>query len=157
MKRYLGGLLILFTISSYAPNDPFYVEKITACRIAIETAMERENRIERLLYAIREVESGGNYEMVGGSREYGAYQFTMATWRMYTFLYFREILEMSPENQDRVARQKVENLVDAGFSDREIASIWNCGKPDWEGRIGVNRYGVRYNVPHHVEKVIAKL
>ena len=58
---------------------------------------------------------------------------------------------MTPENQDKIARKKIENLVKAGFTDSEIASFWNSGSLKWEGKIGINKYGVKYNVPKYVE------
>lgn len=153
MKRFIVLLFILFTLNSYAPNDPNYQEKVTNFTEWYKIQQDKIERIENLMYAIRMVESGGDYERKGASGEYGAYQFTKASWRMYSYLYFEELLPMTKEYQDSVAYVKVKNLVNAGFTDLEIASIWNCGKPDWKGRKGVNRDGVRYDVPHHVKKI----
>lgn len=116
----------------------------------IEEKIAFNKRVDLLLETIKIIESGGNYNTKGKSLEYGAYQFTNATYRMYSYLYFKELLPMTPENQDKIARKKVENLVKAGFTDSEIASFWNSGSPKWEGKIGVNKYGVKYNVPKYV-------
>ena len=118
----------------------------------IEEEIAFNKRVDLLLQTIKIIESGGNYNIKGKSSEYGAYQFTSATYRMYSYLYFKKLLPMTPENQDKIARKKVENLVKAGFTDSEIASFWNSGSPKWEGKIGINKYGVKYNVPKYVEK-----
>lgn len=117
----------------------------------IEEEIAFNKRVDLLLQAIKIIESRGNYSVKGESSEYGAYQFTNATYRMYSYLYFKELLPMTPENQDKIARKKIENLVKAGFTDSEIASFWNSGSPKWEGKIGINKYGVKYNVPKYVE------
>ena len=150
--RYLFVPFMFIAINIYAPT--LDQEEQRNARMEEEMRrIEREKRIDLLLEAIRIVESGGVYDTKGASGEYGAYQFTKPTWRMYSYLYFREILDMTPENQDKVARRKVEKLVDNGFSDKEIASFWNSGRRDWRGRVGVNQWGVRYDVPNHVRKV----
>jgi hypothetical protein len=118
----------------------------------IEEEIAFNKRVDLLLQAIKIVESGGDYTIKGKSGEIGAYQFTRATYRMYSYLYFKELLPMTPENQDKIARKKIENLVKAGFTDSEIASFWNSGSPKWKGKVGVNKYGVKYNVPKYVEK-----
>ena len=117
----------------------------------IEEEIAFNKRVDLLLETIKIIESGGNYSIKGKSLEYGAYQFTSTTYRMYSYLYFKELLPMTPENQDKIARKKIENLVKAGFTDSEIASFWNSGSPEWEGKIGINKYGVKYNVPKYVE------
>lgn len=118
----------------------------------IEEKIAFNKRVDLLLQTIKIVESGGDYTVKGKSSEYGAYQFTSATYKMYSYLYFKELLPMTPENQDKIARKKIENLVKTGFTDSEIASFWNSGSPKWEGKIGINKYGVKYNVPKYVEK-----
>lgn len=153
MRRLILIPILFLTLNLYAPNDPNYQERVISFVEWYQQYLEEQARIGKLMYAIREVESGNNYEMRGSSTEYGAYQFTRATWRMYSYLYFDRLLPMTKEYQDSVAYLKVKNLVYAGFSDLEIASIWNCGKPDWRGRKGVNRHGVRYDVPNHVRKI----
>jgi hypothetical protein len=116
--------------------------------------------VEDIMNAVRQVESGGNYEARGGSGEYGAYQFMPETWTEWSRQYAGEVLQMSvdqlemtPENQDAVARWKIQKLADQGYSPQEIASIWNSGKPEWKGKVGTNKYGVKYNVPAYVSKI----
>lgn len=116
--------------------------------------------VQDIMNAIRQVESGGNYEARGGSGEYGAYQFMPETWQSWSSQYANEVLQMSvaelemtQENQDAVAGWKIKKLVDQGYNPQEIASIWNSGKPEWKGKIGTNKYGVKYNVPAYVSKI----
>lgn len=157
MKRMIT-ILALLTISNltYAPTDNTRFARFVIR--SIEENMEtrrlqaRERRINILLRTIRIVESSNGKFVEGDSGENGAYQFTKPTWRRYSQRYFGEIIPMTLDNQDMIARRKVEELVDAGLSDLQIGSYWNCGKPDWEGRVGINNHGVRYDVPNHVRK-----
>ena len=60
---------------------------------------------------------------------------------------------MTPENQDAVAQFKIKQMLARRYSPEQAAALWNTGShPDWAGRVGVNKWGVRYDVPHHVEK-----
>jgi len=107
---------------------------------------------------IKQIESGGNYEAQGGSGEFGAYQFMPGTWLEWSRQYNKDTngiisgLEMTPENQDKVASWKIQNLLNEGYSPEQVASTWNSGSPDWEGKVGVNEAGVKYDVPGYVEK-----
>ena len=56
----------------------------------IEEEIAFNKRVDLLLQAIKIIESRGNYSVKGESSEYGAYQFTSATYRMYSYLYFKE-------------------------------------------------------------------
>ncbi len=115
--------------------------------------------VEDVMNAIKKIESGGNYDAKGGSGEYGAYQFMPATWTDWSSKYAAEVLKssdgnmkMTPENQDAVARWKIQKLLDAGNTPEQVASIWNSGKPEWEGNVGTNSHGVKYDVPGYVNR-----
>jgi hypothetical protein len=111
-----------------------------------------EQKVQRILKTLREVESNGNYQARGKSGEYGAYQFRKSTWNYWcnkTIGY--EIDIKIPSNQDVIAGQKVRYLIDKGYNVNEIASFWNSGKIAYQSK-GVNRYGVRYNVSNYVMK-----
>jgi len=114
--------------------------------------------VEDILSTLREIESGGDYRKRGASGEMGAYQFMPGTWRDYSQEYIRANslpharLPMSPEWQDKVAGFKVKQLLDEGRTPQEIASVWNSGSPQWEGKRGVNAQGVAYDVPAYVGK-----
>src|ERR1700755_1078288 len=105
-----------------------------------------------LTKAIRQHESGGNFESKGKSGEYGAYQFTAPTWKGYA----KEVLgdenaPMTKENQNKVAYTKIKKWKDEGKNVGQIASMWNAGegKPNayLENNVGTNKYGVHYDKP----------
>ena len=60
---------------------------------------------------------------------------------------------MSKENQDKVAYMKVKEWGEQGLKPAQIASMWNSGKANWEGNVGVNKMGVQFDTPSYVKKV----
>ena len=162
MKR-LALLIICLTLSSlsmvWGPPSPHYDLMNMILWEKHQAEKARYQRVENILSTIRILESANDYSAEGGSGEYGAYQFKFSTFDKFSREYFGELLDIKiPENQDMVARKKVEALIDAGFSDTDIAAIWNSGSHlGWQNKAGVNKHGVRYNVPRYVEKFIATL
>lgn len=159
MKRLclITTLFLGISLNTKAPNlhSEFLQFRFETTVNKILTEIALQERIDRLLKTIRIIETRENYQLKGKSREYGAYQFTPATWRWYCKMFFNETLDITvPENQDKVARAKLEMLVRNGFTDEEIASFWNSGRKEWEGRVGINKYGVKYNVPKYVREFI---
>ena len=117
------------------------------------TVLDRS--VVTLAKAIRQVESNTTFAAKGLSGEVGAYQFMPGTWSAWSKEFFgNPNLEMSPVNQDKVAYAKILSLKNEGFDPKQIASIWNSGSPEWEGKIGTNRKGVRFDVPAYVNNVI---
>lgn len=150
MKTTLTLLFFLCSLHLFAPT---YNNEITHNRIYLYAWAEREMKVRKILQTIRIIESSDNYQAKGGSGEYGAYQYLLSTWKAESKRHFGfEANIESPEWQDMVSEMKVKRLIDQGYSIREIASIWNSGRPTYEGRKGINRHGVRYNVPKYVEK-----
>jgi hypothetical protein len=118
-------------------------------------AQHFQSRIAKLFNAIRFKESGGKYDAIGLNNEKGAFQFCEDTWKMWSKKLFKRILDItSPIDQDILARSTMEYLAVQGYTDAQIASIWNCGSPNWEGKIGVNPQGVAYNVPNYVTSIL---
>lgn len=157
MRKLCTAILLLVALQSYAPNDLLSFQR--SIKI-VEEYNEKANkyiRIKNLLIAMKIVESGCDYDSKGKSGEIGAFQFMKDTWKRYCILYHKEVLEMTPINQERLAFRIVEDLISKGHNELEIASIWNCGSPVWKDKIGVNKYGVKYNVPNHVEKIKQQL
>jgi hypothetical protein len=113
----------------------------------------KNKEIRRIMTAMAITESGYRYDMKGSSGEYGAWQVMPKTWERWCDYYFKEQLEMTPFNQELVVWLRVERLVDKGYCVKQIASIWNSGSPNWQGKKGVNWLGIRYDTPHHVKKV----
>jgi len=116
--------------------------------------------IKNLVSAIGRAETGDNkekaYGMRGKSGEIGRYQFMPSTWKQWA----KESLgdenaEMSVENQNKVAYDKVKQWKDQGMTPAMIASKWNSGsehkyKQNWRG---VNSKGVAYDTPAYALKV----
>jgi hypothetical protein len=157
MRVFVIILLMFLHINLFAPEHYFADERREQVFFNIINEFEKEQRAIRLMRAMSIVESGGDYSVRGESGEYGRYQFTRQTWSALCKEYYGEVKPMHAYHQEVVASRVVHELIDKGYSDAEIASIWNCGKPDWNGRIGVNRVGVKYDVPNHVMKVVKVL
>ena len=117
--------------------------------------------VDQIANAIKQIESNNNYEAKGASGEYGAYQFMPATWAEWSKEYAKAKgislmpggMSMSPENQDAVAKFKIQQWLSQGLSPQQIAAKWNSGSEvGWENKIGVNKQGVAYNVPAYVKR-----
>jgi hypothetical protein len=151
-------LILAISLNVKAPNlGKDYLEQ--RFETTVQTILDEINlnkRIDLLLETIKIVESRNRYNLKGGSMEYGAYQFTRATWKYYSYMFFKKLLDITiPENQDKVARAKVEMLVRNEFTNEEIAAFWNSGtRNNWETKVGTNKYGVKYSVPNYVKNFI---
>ena len=112
-----------------------------------------------LAKAIRETESKSDFNAKGKSGEWGAYQWTPATWDAHA----REagvnavFGSATPDQQNEVAYKKIKQWKDQGYNPGQIASMWNAGvgKPNAyvEGNKGVNSYGVQYDTKKYAEDV----
>lgn len=114
-----------------------------------------DQNVINLAKAIRQTESGGNFDAKGGSGESGAYQWMPDTWKAHA----GEVLgnpnaEMTPANQNAVAYQTLKKWKDQGLNPAQIAAKWNSGSEvGWENKRGVNSAGVQYDVPKYVASV----
>lgn len=111
-----------------------------------------------LAKAIRQTESGGNFQAKGKSGEYGAYQFTQPTWDSYSKKHGvnTTLDKATPEQQNEVAYKQIKEWKDSGLNVGQIASMWNSGKPDAykdTNYKGVNKMGVTYDVPAYAKSV----
>ncbi len=107
-----------------------------------------------LAKAIRAKESGGNFNARGASGEYGAYQYMPDTWKGGAQKYLGDAnAQLTPENQNKVAYSQIKEWKDQGYNPGQIASMWNSGKPDPTGNVGVNSKGVAYDTPAYVNGV----
>lgn len=118
-----------------------------------------------LAKAIRQSESSGDFNAKGASGETGAYQFTPETWKSYASKYGINvpIEQATPQQQNAVAYNKIKEWKDKGYNVGQIASMWNAGEgePDaYTGKFsngasskGVNKAGVKFNVPDYVASV----
>jgi len=111
-----------------------------------------------LAKAMRRAESNENYSAPGKSGEYGAYQFTEPTWKAWAGKYLNNPNAdvRDPVNQDKVAYYRILERKQAGLTPEQITSEWNSGNPNayLENHRGVNKYGVMYDTPSHVNKVM---
>lgn len=108
--------------------------------------------------AIRQTESGGNFQAKGKSGEYGAYQYTAPTWDAYAKKHGVNVSldQATPEQQNEVTYKQIKEWKDSGYNPGQIASLWNSGKPDAyldTSYKGVNKMGVSYDVPAYAKSV----
>lgn len=122
-------------------------------------------QVVNLAKAIRQTESGGDFNAKGKSGEYGAYQFTLPTWQKTATKYGVNVPldKATKEQQNEVAYKQLKEWKDKGYNPGQIASMWNAGEgePDaYTGKFsngkpssGVNKYGVKYDVSAYAKSV----
>jgi len=113
--------------------------------------------IVNLAKAIREHETG-NRPVQGSSGELASrYQYLPSTWKSTASRYLGDPnAPLTLENENKATYLKLKDWKDAGYNPAQIASMWNSGQPEWEGKVGVNKYGVNYDVPAYVNSVYSK-
>lgn len=121
--------------------------------------------VVNLAKAIRQTETGGDFNASGASGEHGGYQFTEPTWQRYASRYGinTPLKQATPEQQNAVAYNKIKEWKDKGFDVTQIASMWNAGDAEpnaYSGKfsdgspsIGQNKFKVKYDVPKYAESV----
>ena len=107
---------------------------------AIATSTTAPPGLDRFLYALGEVESGGNYESRNSfSGAYGKYQILPSNWPTWAQTYIgSSTAPQTPANQERVARGKVGSLYRWLGSWPVVAQWWLTGSPEtnrnyWSG------------------------
>ena len=120
-------------------------------------AQPLDQSVVNLAKAIRQVETG-NRPVSGASGELASrYQYMPATWRSTAKKYLgNENAPLTLENENQATYLKIKEWKDSGMGPDQIASMWNSGKPDWQGKVGVNSAGVKYDTPGYVKKVGAE-
>lgn len=116
---------------------------------------QMDNDVINLAKAIRQTESGGNFNARGQSGESGAYQWIPTTWKAHAKQALGdENAPMTPSNQNAVAYTVIKSWKDQGLNPAQIAAKWNSGsETGWENKVGVNEHGVKYDVPKYVKSV----
>jgi hypothetical protein len=112
--------------------------------------------IQALMKSIGTVESSGNYNATGdGGNSLGAYQISKQNWSSWGQQYLGDAnAPLTPANQDKVAYNRISDLAKEGYNAAQVASIWNSGKPDPTGNIGVNKQtGEKFDTPQYVKSV----
>ncbi len=59
---------------------------------------------------------------------------------------------MTKDNQNFVAYQTVKEWKDQGLTPDQILSKWNSGGTNYQGKVGTNSLGVKYDVPAYVTR-----
>jgi len=136
--------------------------------MATLTPQERETAIKAITKAIGYAENGGapdiNNPSAGKTGELKSiFQFEPATWKAYAKEYLGDAnAPITPDNETTVTMKRVGDLLDKGFTAKQIASEWNSGAKDaYTGKfsdgspsVGVNKqYGVKFNVPAYANTV----
>jgi hypothetical protein len=93
------------------------------------TSLGHSPGIDRFLYALGEVESGGRYGAENASSgAYGKYQIMPSSWRAWAKAFLGNAdAEPTPDNQETVARAKVHRLYHGLDSWRRVAYWWLTG------------------------------
>ncbi len=119
-------------------------------------SMGEKGSAKEIAKAIKQVESGGNYNARGESTEGGAYQFMPASWKEWAGKFLgNPNAPQTPKNQDAVAEARIGELLAKGHSPKEIALIWNGGQP--VAKKGTNKFGVKYDSGAYANKVLKAL
>ena len=113
-----------------------------------------------LTKAIKRSESGGSsdpYKVKGdNATSTGAYQIQNKNWKPWAKQYLGDAnAEMNEENQNKLAYTRVKDLLGKGYSQSQVASIWNSGQAD-AAKVGKGynaKIGLNYDVPGYVSKV----
>lgn len=103
--------------------------------------------------AIRQQESGGDYNAVGdGGESHGAYQFNKNNFGNWAKQYGFNPTDMSPTNQDKVAYHRINDLLSQGKAPSEVAAIWNGSRVENGKYVPINPQYVE-SVKKHYEQI----
>lgn len=142
----------------FSPEELEYIRSngIDPNQLGFKQVGSDTNQADKIAAAIKQVESGGNYNARGASGEGGAYQFMPSTWKDWATQYLGDSnAPQTPQNQDYVAKAKIQDLLNKGYNAQQIALIWNGGQPIVKK--GVNRFGVAYDSGAYANKVLSAL
>ena len=78
------------------------------------------------------------------------------TWQRWSVEVLGYVAAQTPTNERYVALHKIQHFFDLGYSDAQVARIWNQGNAGQCVR-GVHRHGVRYDSCAYQQKVLALL
>lgn len=139
--------------------------------ITLNSGEQLDPQAVKLMQAIRQKESGGNYGAVGDAgTSKGAFQFQDRTWHGddKNKGWAEEILgdrnaAQTKENQNKVAYTKIKQWKDQGFTPEQVAAAWNAGEArakdgSWannKGTTTINGKKIAYDTPTYVQDVLA--
>lgn len=137
------------TTGTFTPID-------TTPKVDISTATA-----DQIAEAIKQKESGGVAKVGATGEMKSMYQWLPATWNKISTDYaiangLNQSIEPTAENEDAVAKWKIQQLLDKGWNAKEIAMIWNTSLGGSEQPLvkkGVNN-GVPYDSESYANKVV---
>lgn len=120
-----------------------------------------DQSIINLAKAIRDQESGNNFNARGKDGEMGAYQFMPATWKGWAKEHLGDAnAPMTRENQNKVAYKQIEKWKKEGLNIGQIASAWNAGYGNKDAYLGthkgISKGGAAYDTPAYAKEVAAR-
>lgn len=118
--------------------------------ITMQDGTQLDPKVVKVMQAIRQVESGGDYNAIGDNgNARGAYQFNEKTgpgWKNLAKQYLGdENAQFDKANQNKVAYKRIKEWKDAGRQPEEIAALWNGARKE-NGVYVYNKpeYGVKF-------------
>lgn len=146
-------------VASPAPQAQPNIQSASPQTITAKDGTVLDAGIVNLSKAIRQQESGGNYNAIGDNgTSHGAYQWNKDNFAKDAQQFGLDPNDFSPVNQDKVAYAQINAYKQAGYSPEQIASLWNSGKPDATGNKGttvINGKPVNYDTPKYVANVMS--
>lgn len=149
---------------NFAPTQPQQTTSQNTQAQPVQTVTAKDGTVldagvVNLSKAIKQQESGGNYNAVGDNgTSHGAYQWQPGNFAKDATQFGLDPTDFSPVNQDKVAYAQINAYKQMGYSPSQIASLWNSGKPDPTGNAGVteiNGKPVSYDTPKYVASVMS--
>lgn len=154
MKKLFLLPFLLLPLYSFAPayNHSFnyagYYEN--------ERKMQaKKEYIETIIKTFSYQETRGNHKLNGASGEFGEFQIMPTTWKGFCRVYTKKYIHPTRKAQKEMLYAVISDWVDKGLTLEQIAAKWNSGNhKNWKNKIGVNQFGVPYNVPLYVNKFV---
>lgn len=105
----------------------------TPSNITLQDGTQLDPKVVKVMRAIRQIESGGDYNAVGDQDKggsHGAYQWNKDNFKKQATALGLDPSDFSPANQNKVAYAHIKSLKDDGHDPEEIAALWNGAKVD---------------------------
>lgn len=149
MKKLL--ILTLSLIPLYAFSPP-YISKFNVKEFERQKEIEeKEKYISTLIETFSYQETRGNHNLKGASGEIGEFQIMPKTWELFCKMYAKKYIKPTRKAQKEMIYAVISDWSSKGLTVEQIAAKWNSGSHiGWQNKIGVNRFGVKYNVPRYV-------
>lgn len=154
MKKLFFMPFLLLPLYSFAPAYNHVFDYKEAFKKEIEIK-EKQEYIKAIIKTFSYQETRGNHTLKGASGETGEFQIMPATWKGFCRIYTKKWVAPTQKAQKVMLCVVISDWVSKGFTIEQIAAKWNSGDHEnWHHKIGVNRFGVPYNVPAYVKKFV---